>query len=291
MLLAWSWLRRYSLHLWAILIAFALWFQVHGQGDGSLSMDVPLQVQGLSADMVIVNDLPDHARVTIKGLQSRLKEVHGELLYVPLNASGITAPGVLERSLRVGDISLPVGLRVEKIQPDHVQLQVDRIILRSVPVRANLELPERWAAEDISVEPAQVQLIGPEVWLDAMREVRTNPISLELKEGQFQVQAGVESPSGKAIRLADSRTRFEVTGKLNYVNPAEAASEAMKMPSEGGPVKPGKPKLDSDKPVANEANPVQANGNFSTVEAISEAEPAEKALVPEENNQSKEGAQ
>jgi len=42
--------RRYNLHFWAVMIAIALWLQVHGQGEGSLSMDVPLQVQGLPAD-------------------------------------------------------------------------------------------------------------------------------------------------------------------------------------------------------------------------------------------------
>ncbi len=38
-------LKPWVLHLWSILIAIVLWLQVHGQGDGSLSMDVPLQVQ------------------------------------------------------------------------------------------------------------------------------------------------------------------------------------------------------------------------------------------------------
>ena len=70
--------RRFSLQFWAIAIAIALWLQVHGQGEGSLSMDVPLQIQGLPTEMVIVNDLPDHVRITINGLQTRLKDLREE---------------------------------------------------------------------------------------------------------------------------------------------------------------------------------------------------------------------
>lgn len=207
-------LRRFGMQIVALLIAVVLWVQVHGQGEGSLSMDVPLQVQGLPADMVIVNDLPDRVRITINGLQSRLKDLKGDSLFVPISAAGIVDPGVVERALKVSDIRLPVGLRVEKVQPDRLQLQVDRIITRAVPVRANLELPEAWQAESVTVKPAQVQLTGPEVWLDALKEVATNPIRLELKPGVFEVQSGIESPSGKGIRLKDAGIKIDVQGVL-----------------------------------------------------------------------------
>ncbi|HXH71903.1 MAG TPA: CdaR family protein [Mariprofundaceae bacterium] len=209
-----SLLRRFGMQIAALLIAVVLWIQVHGQGEGSLSMDVPLQVQGLPADMVIVNDLPDRVRITITGLQSRLKDLKGDSLFVPLSAAGIVDPGVVERALKVSDIRLPVGLRVEKVQPDRLQLQVDRIITRAVPVRANLELPEAWQAQNVTVKPELVQLTGPEVWLDALKEVTTNPIQLALKPGPFEVQSGIESPSGKAIRLKDTGIRITVQGML-----------------------------------------------------------------------------
>lgn len=208
-------LRQFGMQIAALLIAVALWVQVHGQGEGSLSMDVPLQVQGLPADMVIVNDLPDRVRITINGLQSRLQELHSESLFVPVSAAGISEPGVVERALKVSDIHLPVGLRIEKVQPDHLQLQVDRIVTRSVAVRENLELPENWQAGSVTLNPSQVQLTGPEVWLDALKEVKTNPIRLPPKPGDFAAQAGIETPTGKGIRLKDAGVKIEVRGILS----------------------------------------------------------------------------
>jgi len=207
-------MKRFNLQIWAVLIAIALWIQVHGQGDGSLSMDVSLQVQGLTAEMVLVNDLPDHVRVTISGLQSRLKELKQEDMIVPINVSDITTPGVVERALNVASIALPSGLHIQKIQPDRLELQVDRVVTRFISVRAHLELPEGWQARGVSVQPGEVRLTGPEVWLDALKEVETTPIRPELKHGPFEAQVGVESPSGKAIRLDDAKVQIAVHGIL-----------------------------------------------------------------------------
>jgi YbbR domain-containing protein len=206
--------RRFSLQFWAVVIAIALWLQVHGQGEGSLSMDVPLQVQGLPTEMVIVNDLPDHVRITINGLQTRLKDLHQEDLTVPINASDITSPGVVERALQLSSVSLPVGLYIEKVQPDRFELQVDRVVTRSIPVREHFELPEGWYAKDVTLTPKNVELAGPEVWLDALREVETSPIRPDLKLGSFKTKTGVESPSGKAIRLVDSKVQIVVKAVL-----------------------------------------------------------------------------
>jgi len=213
----WNVLKRFNLHIWAVLIAMALWLQVHGQGDGSLSMDVPLQVRGLPANMVIVNDLPDHVRLTISGLQTRLKELKQEDMVVPIAVADITTPGVLERALQISSITLPSGLRIQKIQPDRLELQVDRVVSRLVPVVAHLELPEGWQAEGVSVKPGEVKLTGPEVWLDSLKEVNTAPVRPELKYGPFEAKLGVESPSGKAIRLENAKAEFTVRGILKNV--------------------------------------------------------------------------
>ncbi len=207
-------LRASGMKLLAVVIAVVLWVQVHGQGVGAVSLDVPLQVVGLPADMVIVNDLPDHVRITVSGLQTRLSSLSHAGVHVPLDASDLHEPGVVERALEVSSIRLPPGLTVEKVQPDRVQLQVDRIVRRVVPVRASLELDPGWRAEHVSVTPATATLSGPEVWLDALQEVSTTAVHPDAKPGAFEVKVGVVTPVGKAIRLADGGAVFVVRGVL-----------------------------------------------------------------------------
>ena len=216
--------RRYNLQFWALIIAIALWLQVHGQGEGSLSMDIPLQVQGLPADMVIVNDFPEHVRVTIKGLQSRLKDLRQQDLTMRLDVSDLTSPGVVERGLQLSSVTLPTGLRIEKVKPERLQLQVDRRATRSIPVRAHFELPEGWQVTHVSIAPKQVKLTGPDVWLEALREVKTTAIRPALKAGPIEARTGVETPAGKSIRLTGGKVEIVVRGILEHPALAHAGA-------------------------------------------------------------------
>ncbi len=209
-------LKPWALHLWAILIAIVLWLQVHGQGDGSLSMDVPLQVQGLPENMVIVNNLPNQVRITVKGLQARLKSLKETDTFVPLDASNLSTPGVSERSLSPNKIHLPAGLTVEAIQPDHLELQVDRIITRTVPIHAQFDLPQGWHVSAVSIEPAIARLQGPEVWLDSLNAVETVPIRFDLKVGAFQEKVDIATPTGKSVHLEENKAGFMVKGILSF---------------------------------------------------------------------------
>lgn len=207
-------MRERGLLLLSVLIAIILWFQVHGQGQGSVSLDVPLQVRGLPQNMAIVNDLPDHVRITVGGLQARLSSLASQDVRVPLDASELNEPGVIERSVKVSDVRLPTGLRIMKLQPDKVELQIDRVVTRSIRVKPRFELPGGWKVLNVRVKPAEVQLSGPEVWLDALPAAETTAIRPEVNAGQFEVRAGVQSPSGKAIRLVDAGVQVTIQGVL-----------------------------------------------------------------------------
>lgn len=207
-------LKPLVLYAWALLIAVILWVQVHGEGEGSLSMEVALQVQGLPENMVIVNNLPNQVRLTVKGLQARLKVLQAGDVFVPLNARELSKPGVIERPLSPEDIRLPAGLVVESIQPDLIELQVDRIVTRTVTVIPQFDLPQGWHVEAVSVEPVLARLQGPEVWLELLNAVETVPLRLALKAGAFELKADIATPAGKAVHLEKNKGGFVVRGAL-----------------------------------------------------------------------------
>jgi len=202
------------LYAWSILIALVLWMQVHGEGEGLLSMDASLQVQGLPENMVIVNNLPNQVRITVKGLQARLKALQPSDIFVSLNARDLSEPGVINRQLKLDAIRLPAGLVVESIQPDRIKLQVDRIITRTLAVQPKFDLPQGWHVEAVSVTPVLAQLQGPEVWIEPLNAVGTVPLRLELKAGPFELKADIATPAGKAVHLEKNKGGFVVQGIL-----------------------------------------------------------------------------
>lgn len=226
-------MRSFGLYVWAIIIALVLWIQVHGQGEGSLSMDVALQVQGLPENMVIVNDLPDQVKVTVHGLQGRLKTIDPKDIFISIDVNDLENPGVTERRLSLSDVRLPTGVKADKIQPDRIELQVDHIVKRNVPVKPVFDIPQGWQVDQVSVEPQKVTLTGPEVWMDTLPEIETVAIRLNLKAGIFEVKAEVVSPAGKAVHLEKDNISFEVRGvlvqqpsnQLDMSNQREAAGQ------------------------------------------------------------------
>ncbi|MFQ5356367.1 MAG: YbbR-like domain-containing protein [Mariprofundaceae bacterium] len=210
----WSLFRWDVTKLVALAIAILFWALVRGQGVGSLNIDVPLQVQGLPADLMIINDLPNHVQVTVSGPQTRLSELNAREVYAPLNASGISEPGVKEEPLNIDNIKLAAGLKVDRVQPDRVVLQIDRLIEREINIEPRVAAPSGWFVRDMKVVPSRALLRGPEVWLDALGSVKTPLIRLNAKPGFFEKSVGVESPAGKAIRLVNPDAKFKVRGSL-----------------------------------------------------------------------------
>ncbi len=217
--------RRFALPFWSVLIALVLWIQVHGQGMGSLRMDVALQVRDVPADMVIVNDLPDQVSITISGLQSQLNALDAENLFVSVDASSLNMPGVIEQALDVDTIDLPVGLKVEKIQPDSVQLQVDHVVKRTVEITPVFDLPQGWHAEHVVITPATVDLSGPEVWLSTLDKIETTALRLDLAQGAFDVETGIAPLSGKGIHVLNKDLKIRVRGELVWIPVVEKAAD------------------------------------------------------------------
>jgi len=199
----------------ALGIAIALWALVRGQGIGSLSIDVPLQVQGLAPQLMIVNNLPEHVRITVSGPQTRLAKLDAQDIRVSLDAATVKKPGVEEIALVVDDIKIPAALKVERVQPDRIFLQIDRIIERKIKIFPRLELPDGWVARQVEVKPASILLKGPEVWLDALSDVKTSAIHPDAKVGKFTANTGIESPTGKAIHLVNPGVKITVRGLLS----------------------------------------------------------------------------
>ncbi|MDX8384227.1 MAG: hypothetical protein R8M45_09105 [Ghiorsea sp.] len=209
-------LRRFALPFWAVLIAVVLWVQVHGQGVGSVRMDIALQVRNLPQDMIIVNDLPEQVSITVQGLQAQLNTLSANGLFVSVDASALNLPGVIEQALDVEGIDLPIGLKIEKIQPDSVQLQVDHIVKRRLQVTPIFDLPQGWEVSQVTVEPAVVELSGPEVWLSTLSEIETVGLRLDQNIGAFDVSTALIALTGKSIHLSEKDVEVRVRGTLTW---------------------------------------------------------------------------
>lgn len=137
----------------------------------------------------------ESATVTVEGVQAFVRAVRQRDLSIPVDLSR-AKEGQVELDLTERPIEgLPGHLRVVAIAPATLQLRLDRIQKRRVPVAAATrgEPAEGWRVAGVRVQPDRVELRGPSTILRQLEEVQTDPVDVGglRDDGEFTVGLAV----------------------------------------------------------------------------------------------------
>jgi YbbR domain-containing protein len=109
------------------------------------------------------------------------------------------------------NVQLPPGIRLKNIEPDQVELTLDAMVEKQVPVQADFsgKLPEGLIMTRIQVIPETVKITGGELTLDSVTTVFTEKIPLEnLTTSGFVNAALVMNPA--TLRSADKHKKVQI---------------------------------------------------------------------------------
>lgn len=195
-------------------LAIGLWFFVNlGERTSERTLRARLDLERLPAGMVITSPVPDYVELRVVGSGLILSSVDSANLRAVLDLAG-ARPGTATYSLAAKDFQLPRKLRVRRVSPSHVTVQIDRVSRRSLPVRVQRrgDAREGLRLAEVAVQPNQVAVSGPRESIASLREIDTRPIDLaELGPGETTIEAALENPGG-LVQLGRSsvRIRFRV---------------------------------------------------------------------------------
>jgi YbbR domain-containing protein len=131
-----------KLKLISIAIAVMLWFTISQMGDSKMSISVRVVPKGLPRELILKTVDPDYVLVTVNGPVSALKNLKAKDLAVSLDLASVRE-GNQGYSLQAADITIPKGIKVEDINPDHILLDVDRVLEKRLKVVVKLD--HKWA--------------------------------------------------------------------------------------------------------------------------------------------------
>jgi YbbR domain-containing protein len=228
---------NWLLKLVSLGFALVLWFFVMGESRMEVNYIVPLEYENLPAGLMIANEIPSSVALRISGpraLQVNLSP--GDIrLSVDLKglSAGITSFRRLEESLNI-----PSGLKITRISPSYVDVKLERVRERSVPVRVVLigEPAPGFIVKSSIATPDKVLVSGAESELKGVSEVITEGIDLSHVQESFSQTVAI-SYLGNYTDLKDTKT-VEVKVVLqpdpNYVPPkaSEQAAETVNSGSE-----------------------------------------------------------
>jgi YbbR domain-containing protein len=172
-----------GLKLVSLLLAFFLWFSINvSERDAERVLELPVVVRKLPPDLVVVN-APDKAvTATLRGPRTILDGVDEQRGRIALDLSAAT-PGEMRIELAPDMIrpDLPRRLKLVRLEPQRLKMQVERLLRRRVPVRAELAGAPAlgYMTAESSVRPAEVEVAGPKSKVEDLKEIRTEPIDMQ----------------------------------------------------------------------------------------------------------------
>ena len=198
--------RNLGLKVLAIALASLLWLTVAGQHIVERSVRVPLEFRNIPTSLQIVGNTPDTIDVRVRGSSAVLTRLQpGEIVAV-LDVSGARTGSRLFQ-VRPDEVRAPFGVEVTQVVPSTLTLELERSASRKVPIMPAVDGQPApgYVVGTKTVEPASVEIIGPESRVRQISEATTEPVSIKDARARVRdtVNVGVIDSS---VRLAQPQT-------------------------------------------------------------------------------------
>ncbi len=166
----------------ALVIAFGLWYAVAGQRREKISERqavVPLTLTNVPQDLVITNNVPESVSLRLRGaLSHELNPSHP--IEVVLDLSG-AQPGTRTYPIKESEITLPPNVSVVAIDPPEIELTIERLETKAVPIHPVTEGTPApgFMLAGVRTVPATLLVQGPQSVLNTLATIQTTPVSIE----------------------------------------------------------------------------------------------------------------
>jgi YbbR domain-containing protein len=187
-----------ALKILSLAIAFSIWFFVNfGERDTEETLKVPLELRNIPAHLMIASPTVDFTDLRVSGPRALLGRIDRNRLAITLDLGGVR-PGPAVFRLDTDSLNLPRGVKVLRITPAQVTLELERVAHKSVPVHLRLsgKPPSGLQVVDTKVAPETVQVSGPVSDVEDVQAANTDPLDIRsATAGTIERELVLEPPS------------------------------------------------------------------------------------------------
>jgi YbbR domain-containing protein len=191
----------WALRLLAVGISIALWFALSYENRETRSEKIlEADITYMRPDGTVILDPVQRAEVLLSGAQDAVSRVSPNSVTVQVDLRD-WQPGPANVNLSAENVRLPPGLRVDRIRPNTLRLELDREVTRSLPVEVQVVGEPAAGARigDLTVWPAQVSVTGPETQIKTLDSAPTAPVGLDGHALDFEEIVAIVLPDILAV--------------------------------------------------------------------------------------------
>lgn len=184
---------QFGTKLISVAIAIVLWFVVLGSRNVEETKEVPIEIM-TSSDLVASNAVVDRVAFRLSGPKAFLRAVLDRREEpIRVNLTGAKA-GLVTYRFFSDNIRLPIGVKVQSIQPTAILVKLEPVKRKEVPVRLELRgvPPEGYRLTRAEISPNRVNIRGPESKVDALQELVALPVDLNTLRGEMAKDANFD---------------------------------------------------------------------------------------------------
>lgn len=194
---------RENLYLKAasLVLAFFFWLYVRGEERPAQVFSLPLEIEGLPADLAVAGDMMDNVAAKVRAPETTMRSLTPGRFRARVNLGGAKA-GEITVPLVPEIVRAPVGVDVIQVDPPSLTLRLEPRGRRELPVVARLTgTPAAgYETRGYTVVPDRVTVDGPESRLSTVKEVVTEEMDLSGLAGDFEKRVTI-SPGHGGVRI------------------------------------------------------------------------------------------
>lgn len=181
----------------ALALAVLLWAFTNFELDVERDVRIPLHLNGLPEDLIIVNNAPEDVDLSLRGSRNLLSSFAFSNKSIPVDLQK-TERGVLKIDLkRAASEIVPRGIDIVAARPSKLSLNIDSLVTKRFRVKPVLGEPDSGyeISKRIKIVPQFVKIRGPASQLAKLETIQTAKIKLEGEEAEFTAPVQLQIPS------------------------------------------------------------------------------------------------
>lgn len=183
-------LEDWLMKLIALVITLALWFGVTGMREPITIRQNAIALQPrLSNNLEITNSPITEVALVLTGDRRKIDQIKSENLIVSIDLTDLQ-PGAhtIQIKPETVNVELPTGIRIDEIQPNKIDVTLETVEEREVPVYAETEgsIAEGFEIYGTTViTPPKARMRGPSSFVRSLELVSTEKINLDGRQADF----------------------------------------------------------------------------------------------------------
>lgn len=226
-----------ALKLVSLALAALLWFVIAGEKTSEMGVSAHVELQNFPKDLEVTGEPVDTIEVRLRASPGIIQRI------APGDVSAqVDLAGMLEGEhiihLTERNIRMPFGVKVVKITPSILNLDLERTLQKVVPIHPRIlgRPAPGYEVGEVAGEPAEVGIAGPKTRVHEVESAFTEAVSVEGAENNVVevVNMGLEDP---LLRIQGS-PRVRVTVRIQELQQARTLDLPVHAPEGAGSVRP-----------------------------------------------------